>query len=108
MRAATAAGLIDFEVNIAYLSTAHGRGLRDRDRHRNRPIPVRNHLKAFRADHAWTQQDLADRVNVSRQTINAIEKEKFDPSLPIAFRIAKVFDLTIEEIFVDDGRADGT
>lgn len=63
---------------------------------------MRNHLKTLRAEHSWTQQDLADRVNVSRQTINAIEKEKFDPSLPIAFRIAKVFELTIEEVFVDE------
>lgn len=62
---------------------------------------MRNHLKALRAEHAWTQQELADRVNVSRQTINAIEKEKFDPSLPIAFRIARVFGKTIEEIFVE-------
>jgi putative transcriptional regulator len=63
---------------------------------------VRNHLKTLRAERDWTQADLADRVNVSRQTINAIEKEKFDPSLPIAFRIAKVFDRTIEEIFLDE------
>jgi putative transcriptional regulator len=63
---------------------------------------VRNHLKTLRAEHDWTQADLAARVNVSRQTINAIEKEKFDPSLPIAFRIARVFDKTIEEIFVDE------
>jgi putative transcriptional regulator len=63
---------------------------------------VRNHLKTLRAEHDWTQADLAARVNVSRQTINAIEKEKFDPSLPIAFRIARVFGKTIEEIFVDE------
>jgi len=62
---------------------------------------VKNHLKDLRAERDWTQADLADRVNVSRQTINAIEKEKFDPSLPIAFRIARVFDMTIEEIFLD-------
>jgi putative transcriptional regulator len=63
---------------------------------------VKNGLRELRAQHEWTQADLAARVNVSRQTINAIEKEKFDPSLPIAFRIAKVFNLTIEEIFVDE------
>ena len=63
---------------------------------------MKNHLRALRAENEWTQADLAVRVNVSRQTINAIEKEKFDPSLPIAFRIAKVFDLAIEEIFVDE------
>ena len=63
---------------------------------------MKNHLKDLRAERDWTQADLADRVNVSRQTINAIEKEKFDPSLPIAFRIARVFDATIEEIFIDE------
>lgn len=63
---------------------------------------MKNHLKVLRTERDWTQADLADRVNVSRQTINAIEKEKFDPSLPIAFRIAKVFEKTIEEIFVDE------
>jgi putative transcriptional regulator len=63
---------------------------------------VRNELKALRAERDWTQSDLADRVNVSRQTINAIEKGKFDPSLPVAFRIAKAFDLTIEQVFQHD------
>jgi len=63
---------------------------------------VKNHLKSLRGERDWTQADLADRVNVSRQTINAIEKEKFDPSLPIAFRIARVFDMAIEEVFVDE------
>ena len=63
---------------------------------------MKNELKALRADRDWTQSDLADRVNVSRQTINAIEKGKFDPSLPVAFRIAKAFDLTIEQIFSDE------
>jgi putative transcriptional regulator len=63
---------------------------------------VRNQLKALRAERDWTQADLAERLNVSRQTINAIEKEKFDPSLPVAFRIARLFDLRIEEIFLDD------
>jgi putative transcriptional regulator len=63
---------------------------------------MKNHLRALRAERDWTQADLAGHVNVSRQTINAIEKEKFDPSLPIAFRIARVFDLTIEDVFVDE------
>ena len=61
-----------------------------------------NSLKALRAERDWTQADLADRLDVSRQTVNAIEKEKFDPSLPVAFRIARLFDLKIEEIFFDD------
>ena len=63
---------------------------------------MKNHLKALRAERAWTQADLAERVAVSRQTINAIEKEKFDPSLPVAFRIARLFGLTVEEIFLDE------
>jgi putative transcriptional regulator len=63
---------------------------------------VKNSLKALRAERAWTQADLADRLEVSRQTVNAIEKEKFDPSLPVAFRIARLFDMRIEEIFFDD------
>jgi putative transcriptional regulator len=53
----------------------------------------------LRAEKRWTQEDLAAEVGVSRQTINAIEKEKFDPSLPTAFRIARLFELPIEEIF---------
>jgi len=63
---------------------------------------VRNRLRDLRAEREWTQADLAQRLSVSRQTINAIEKEKFDPSLPLAFRLAKLFDLTIEELFFED------
>ena len=63
---------------------------------------MNNHLKELRTERDWTQADLAQRVSVSRQTINAIEKGKFDPSLPLAFRLARLFDLQIEEIFLDD------
>ena len=63
---------------------------------------MRNHLRALRTERDWTQAELAERLSVSRQTVNAIEKEKFDPSLPIAFRIARLFDLKIEEIFLDE------
>jgi putative transcriptional regulator len=63
---------------------------------------MKNRLKDLRAERNWTQADLAQMVSVSRQTINAIEKGKFDPSLPTAFRLAKLFGLTIEEIFLDD------
>lgn len=63
---------------------------------------MKNNLKVLRAQQNWTQADLADSLAVSRQTINAIEKGKFDPSLPLAFRIAKLFDCTIEEIFDDE------
>lgn len=60
---------------------------------------MKNRLKVLRAERDWSQQDLADRLEVSRQSVNAIEKGRYDPSLPLAFRIAQVFDLTIETIF---------
>ncbi|GIH23545.1 transcriptional regulator [Acrocarpospora phusangensis] len=63
---------------------------------------MKNRIKELRTERAWTQADLAQRVGVSRQTINAIETGKFDPSLPFAFRLAKLFNLTIEELFLDD------
>ncbi|NOR76535.1 MAG: helix-turn-helix domain-containing protein [Draconibacterium sp.] len=60
---------------------------------------MKNKLKVLRAERDLTQADLADSLAVSRQTINAIEKGKFDPSLPLAFKISKLFELSIEEIF---------
>jgi putative transcriptional regulator len=60
---------------------------------------MKNDLANLRAQRSWTQSDLAHLVSVSRQTINAIETGKFDPSLPLAFRLANLFDLRIEEIF---------
>lgn len=63
---------------------------------------MKNRLKALRADRDWTQAELADRLHVTRQTINAIEKGKYDPSLPLAFKIAAFFGLPIEEIFSPD------
>ena len=63
---------------------------------------MKNRLKDLRTEHNWTQADLAQRVSVSRQTINAIEKGKFGPSLPLVFRLTKLFNLKIEEIFLDD------
>ncbi|MBT8063104.1 MAG: helix-turn-helix transcriptional regulator [Xanthomonadales bacterium] len=60
---------------------------------------MKNRLKVLRAERDWTQADLADALGVSRQTVNAIEKGKFDPSLPLAFKAARLFDLAIEEIF---------
>jgi len=61
---------------------------------------MKNNIKNLRATFDLTQEDLANRIEVSRQTINAIEKGKFDPSLPTAFRLAAVFRCTIEELFV--------
>jgi putative transcriptional regulator len=63
---------------------------------------VKNRLKVLRAERDWSQQDLADRLGVSRQSVNAIEKGRYDPSLPLAFRIAEVFGLAIEQIFERD------
>ena len=60
---------------------------------------MRNKLPLLRAERGWTQADLADRLDVSRQTIVSIEKGKYDPSLPLAFRIAELFDCAIEDIF---------
>ena len=62
---------------------------------------MKNRLKVLRAERDWTQAQLAEQLDVSRQTINALEKGKYDPSLPLAFRCARLFGLTIEEIFED-------
>jgi putative transcriptional regulator len=61
---------------------------------------VKNRLKVLRAERDWSQGDLADRLGVSRQSVNAIETGRYDPSLPLAFRIAELFGLPIEAIFV--------
>lgn len=60
---------------------------------------VRNRLRVLRAEYRWTQAELARRLGVSRQTVNAIETGRFDPSLPLAFRIAQLFELSIEQVF---------
>ena len=60
---------------------------------------MRNELRVLRAQREWTQADLAERLQVSRQTVNAIETGRYEPSLTLAFRIARLFDRTIEEIF---------
>ncbi len=63
---------------------------------------MKNKLKVLRAEKNWSQADLADKLSVSRQTVNAVETEKYDPSLPLAFKIAKLFGKAIEEIFEPD------
>ena len=63
---------------------------------------MKNRLKVLRAERDWSQAELAERLGVSRQSVNAIETGKFDPSLPLAFRIARLFALPIETIFHDD------
>ncbi len=62
---------------------------------------MKNQLRGLRAAREWSQNDLAVKLRVSRQTINAIETEKYDPSLPLAFKVARLFKLPIEEIFSD-------
>lgn len=63
---------------------------------------MKNRLKVLRAERDWTQADLAKALDVSRQTVNAIETEKYDPSLPLAFKISDLFDKQIEEIFENE------
>jgi putative transcriptional regulator len=62
---------------------------------------VKNRLRVLRAERGWSQADLAERLDVSRQSVNAIETGKYDPSLPLAFRIARLFEAPIEAIFED-------
>ncbi len=66
---------------------------------------MKNRLKVLRAERNWSQADLADQLAVSRQTVNSIETGKYDPSLPLAFRIARLFGRAVEQVFLDD---DGT
>jgi putative transcriptional regulator len=63
---------------------------------------VNNRLKVLRAERDWSQAHLAELLNVSRQTINALETGKYDPSLPLAFKIARLFEMHIEDIFIDE------
>ena len=64
---------------------------------------MKNNIRVLRAQRRWTQADLAKEIGVSRNSVNAIENGKYDPSLPLAFKIARLFELTVEEIFEDDG-----
>ena len=63
---------------------------------------MKNRLRILRAERGWSQAELADRLEVSRQSVNAIETGKYDPSLPLAFKLARLFALAIEEIFTDE------
>jgi putative transcriptional regulator len=63
------------------------------------PLQMKNKLRELRAAREWSQSDLADKLGVSRQTVNAIETEKYDPSLPLAFKVARLFKSKIEDIF---------
>lgn len=65
---------------------------------------MNNRLRVLRAERAWSQQNLAERLEVSRQSVNAIETGRYDPSLPLAFKIADLFGLTIEDIFTNPAK----
>ena len=65
---------------------------------------MKNQLRELRAAREWSQSELAEKLGVSRQTVNAIETEKYDPSLPLAFKVARLFKLPIEKIFEHDGQ----
>ena len=67
---------------------------------------MKNRLRVLRAERAWSQAELAERLGVSRQTVNAVETGKYDPSLPLAFRMARLFGLAIEQVFQWDGEAE--
>jgi putative transcriptional regulator len=64
---------------------------------------MKNRLKVLRAERDWSQADLAERLEVSRQSVNAIETGKYDPSLPLAFKLARLFETAIETIFTEEG-----
>ena len=68
---------------------------------------MKNRLKVLRAERDWSQQELAERLAVSRQSVKAIETGRYDPSLPLAFRIAQVFELHIEDIFAPEEEGEG-
>jgi Predicted transcriptional regulators len=65
------------------------------------PLPVTNRLRVLRAERSWSQAELAERLGVSRQTVNAVETERYEPSLSLAFKIARLFGQRIEQIFDD-------
>lgn len=65
---------------------------------------MKNRLRVLRAERGWSQQDLGDRLEVSRQSVNAIETGRYDPSLPLAFKIAELFGLAIEDVFVSPSK----
>ena len=93
--------LITFEPEISHLIMLMSLNLLIRSVSRQQALQMKNRLKVLRAERDWTQSKLAEELDVSRQTINAIETGKFDPSLPLAFKAARLFDMLIEDIFQD-------
>src|SRR5437762_3571315 len=93
-------GYLGAQIRLAGLrSVRHRRGRRAA---RQAEIRMRNRLKVLRAERDWTQADLARALDVSRQAVNAIETGKYDPSLPLAFAIARLFGSSVEDIFLMD------
>ncbi|MEP3050233.1 MAG: helix-turn-helix transcriptional regulator [Erythrobacter sp.] len=68
---------------------------------------MKNRLKDHRESHGWSQGELARRLGVSRQTINAVETDKYDPSLPLALRMARLFEVAVPDLFIDDWEPEG-
>lgn len=66
-------------------------------------LDMKNRIRVLRAEKGWSQAELAEKVGISRNSINAVENDKFDPSLPLAFRIAELFELKIEDVFLREG-----
>ena len=93
-----------YYVAIAVVRRSRHRRPRQQAHARRRRLLMENRLRVLRAERNWSQQDLAERLEVSRQSVNAIETGKYDPSLPLAFRIAELFELPIEDIFVSPSR----
>jgi putative transcriptional regulator len=91
LRLSTAEHAVDQPARVEHLQPA--------DAVRDRPVAMRNTLPELRAQRGWTQGELAERLGVSRQTVNAVETERYEPSLSLAFAIAKLFELPIETIF---------
>jgi putative transcriptional regulator len=65
-------------------------------------LDMKNRIRVLRAERGWSQAELAEKAGVSRNSLNAVENDKFDPSLPLAFRIAELFELRIEDVFLKD------
>ncbi len=65
-------------------------------------LDMKNRIRVLRAEKGWSQAELAEKVGISRNSINAVENDKFDPSLPLAFRIAELFELRIEDVFLNE------
>ena len=74
--------------------------------HKNKGFTIKNNIRIFRAQHRMTQDQLAEKLSVSRQTIISIEKEKYNPSIILAFKLAEIFDCKIEDLFIYEGDLD--